>query len=222
MSSTALCLNLLFQSTLPHGSDTKQVVLSTPPLNISIHAPSRERLRLRTNTLTTLVISIHAPSRERRAYVRPLFRVYKFQSTLPHGSDSVQLCGGSGPFAFQSTLPHGSDRPPLLREYERRISIHAPSRERPKEGPTNGKELEFQSTLPHGSDPIFLIFYLHASGISIHAPSRERQTFSSVKYLCLLISIHAPSRERLTFVAFFNGNIIFQSTLPHGSDRCSI
>ena len=32
------------------------------------------------------------------------------------------------------------------------------------------------------------------------------------------ISIHAPSRERLSFGMVFIMRLLFQSTLPHGSD----
>ena len=79
-------------------------------------------------------------------------------------------------YLFQSTLPHGSDLT-LYRDIftVKQISIHAPSRERPKQE-RNG-----------------FVFDL----ISIHAPSRERP---DVVYTIFdrrhEISIHAPSRER--------------------------
>ena len=59
-------MNLLFQSTLPHGSDDKQYI-SQDIVDISIHAPSRER-----------------PFFFRRCCCR-----VTFQSTLPHGSDRL-------------------------------------------------------------------------------------------------------------------------------------
>ena len=53
-----------FQSTLPRGSDMKYVIRARW-VDISIHAPSRERrVYLRTNQKHR-GISIHAPSRER-------------------------------------------------------------------------------------------------------------------------------------------------------------
>ena len=53
-----------FQSTLPHGSDM-QVIFILPKMQISIHAPSRERLGDKIIGYITT----------------------QFQSTLPHGSD---------------------------------------------------------------------------------------------------------------------------------------
>ena len=54
--------------------------------------------------------------------------------------------------------------------------------------------------------------------ISIHAPSRERRLlFDHFQAMCG-ISIHAPSRERLLWTISNGGVILFQSTLPRGSD----
>ena len=100
-------------------------------ISISIHAPSRERLynnlmtKLNmynfnprsltgatisvTGVVKYIGISIHAPSRERPCSRLNSFRLWKFQSTLPHGSDGI----AAGESSFLS------------------ISIHAPSRERP-------------------------------------------------------------------------------------------
>ena len=54
-----------FQSTLPHGSDTKSKVSRGYNQWISIHAPSRERLKYLHLVASICMISIHAPSRER-------------------------------------------------------------------------------------------------------------------------------------------------------------
>ena len=143
---------------------------------ISIHAPSRERpqgfspsagridFNPRSLTGATTVgsggaggsgISIHAPSRERRFATKLSSISLRFQSTLPHGSDSK--------ISFRQE------------NVTQKISIHAPSRERPRPsmvlstcscnfnprsltGATASEEQEepaqekFQSTLPHGSD----------------------------------------------------------------------
>ncbi|WP_419557908.1 hypothetical protein, partial [Phascolarctobacterium succinatutens] len=66
---------------------------------------------------------------------------WKFQSTLPHGSDG-QLEGFDLDAAvFQSTLPHGSDGNGA--DYTKIYNL-------------------FQSTLPHGSDSIKTkYFYIH-------------------------------------------------------------
>ena len=55
---------IAFQSTLPHGSDDA-----------------------REHGVDFIDISIHAPSRERRRYCMRCLRQFAFQSTLPHGSD---------------------------------------------------------------------------------------------------------------------------------------
>ena len=98
------------------------------------------------------------------------------------------------------------------------ISIHAPSRER---------QYSFD-----GLNRIKLI--------SIHAPSRERHLPPNLKHQIfyfnprsltgatllfhvfsqhIRISIHAPSRERLMHTYQIVQFSVFQSTLPHGSDR---
>ena len=143
-----------FQSTLPHGSDLSGRK-NRAYQHISIHAPSRERLGTR---FSVLLMST-------------------FQSTLPHGSDSLMLIATFSTYLFQSTLPHGSDLRSYRRYFGSRISIHAPSRERPAvysiyvldindfnprslTGATLygsfvwGAGSKFQSTLPHGSDGV--------------------------------------------------------------------
>ena len=56
---------VLFQSTLPRGSD-RVIIVDNDKVRISIHAPSRERLRRGLLLFLFIYISIHAPSRERR------------------------------------------------------------------------------------------------------------------------------------------------------------
>ena len=100
---------MTFQSTLPRGSDAS-ALSANYNLGISIHAPSRERHYANAAWPHGHNISIHAPSRERRLrsllwLIRPLL----FQSTLPRGSDFIDM--------FRTGTYN-------------RISIHAPSRER--------------------------------------------------------------------------------------------
>ena len=97
----------------------------------------------------------------------------------------------------------------------------------------------FQSTLPCGSDFSFgyysrlywhfnprsltgatflLLCKLAFLGISIHAPSRERRWLSRLHFRRNRISIHAPSRERPISAHPLSPVVLFQSTLPHGSD----
>ena len=99
------------------------------------------------------------------------------------------------------------------------ISIHAPSRERPNSvKPFKCRNGIFQSTLPHGSDIHNSVVMLNKNLISIHAPSRERRIAFSTPTLSIYISIHAPSRERPESAPPNWLEILFQSTLPHGSD----
>ena len=140
-----------------------------------------------------------------------------FQSTLPRGSDTIWQKANNRQIKFQSTLPRGSDTTTHL------FSV---------------AWMPFQSTLPRGSD-LLRHESLPGTDISIHAPSRERQHYKRIataaRYfnprslagatLLLLpvllrhyISIHAPSRERLRADARHFLVIVFQSTLPRGSD----
>ena len=121
---------LVFQSTLPHGSDyrvcfCKKMHLNFNPRSLTgATALSTSKLRVCTFQSTFphgsdaasemsadgKIISIHAPSRERHMDNSLTSNVIAFQSTLPHGSD------------YCTCVQH--------RRYQT-ISIHAPSRERP-------------------------------------------------------------------------------------------
>ena len=87
--SSPNCLNgtfLAFQSTLPYGSDPR----SLRPrylTRISIHAPLRERPYALYAEKHGDVISIHAPLRERPVKESSAIATFRFQSTLPYGSD---------------------------------------------------------------------------------------------------------------------------------------
>ena len=98
----------LFQSTLPRGSDKILVFLTMAyhdfnPRSLAGATATRQQLRRRTK------ISIHAPSRERHVYSFTNSPPFKFQSTLPRGSDIKLMTGLYVVFIFQSTLPRGSD-----------------------------------------------------------------------------------------------------------------
>ena len=144
---------VLFQSTLPYGSDSPDLSTISNVSRISIHAPLRERRGLEKDLKTKDLISIHAPLRERPVLNNGQYDVCIFQSTLPYGSDCSWWYSLHGNNQFQSTLPYGSDL--LLRiscanvnHFNPRsltgatkandwaircvhISIHAPLRERP-------------------------------------------------------------------------------------------
>ena len=75
----------------------------------------------------------------------------------------------------------------------------------------------FQSTLPYGSD-VNLFLVNNEVIISIHAPLRERLPTLKSPTGTGFISIHAPLRERLRRLVNSDYVLIFQSTLPYGSD----
>ena len=107
----------------------------------------------------------------------------------------------AGPFCGQGISIHAPLRERhfvlmYLGEFDD-ISIHAPLRERRCTGGTR----------------------VMGEHISIHAPSRERPLQASIRTNYTKISIHAPSRERLYCIYDRKGELIFQSTLPRGSDR---
>ena len=143
---------VIFQSTLPRGSDIATTCSFLLNAYISIHAPSRERLSACFCCALAELISIHAPSRERRGRTVFVVRASPFQSTLPRGSDSrLEICFNK----FYNFNPRSLAGATKANEWAIRcvhISIHAPSRERP-----------------------FLVStVIPFIQISIHAPSRER------------------------------------------------
>ena len=145
-------------------------------LIISIHAPLRERRDTFIMIGGDTMISIHAPLRERHCTLHSE-QAYntKFQSTLPRGSDQGEQCDGQICCYFNPRSLAGATINASLQDFHALlISIHAPSRERPR------------TQIPQ------VVF----NRISIHAPSRERPA-SKVKMTDKkLFSIHAPSRER--------------------------
>ena len=101
---------LLFQSTLPHGSDP----------------PGIKRIKV-------VAISIHAPSRERPIQVFMLvLKIQYFNPRSLTGATWRCMPKRRAVCLFQSTLPHGSDPLEVIKQRKISISIHAPSRERQK------------------------------------------------------------------------------------------
>ena len=195
---TPLCssLRLLFQSTLPRGSDT-ELLTPTPAVNISIHAPSRERPACRAAELERAPISIHAPSRERLKGKKFLLGQVRFQSTLPRGSDRI---------CYKDYLLAA-------------ISIHAPSRERPAMYGINGAEAVISIHAPSRERHFAIFNFCLLADISIHAPSRER--LSSLPHTSLTSYFNPRSLAGATIWRIFSAvSKLFQSTLPRGSDRC--
>ena len=188
---------ILFQSTLPHGSDHH-----APSISVQVHDFNPRSLTGATTVRRSVVqiagISIHAHSRERLFCLSTFKLCVVFQSTLPYGSDRRQGWKNLNHQRFQSTLPYGSDR--RFHCYLAAIDYFNP---RSLTGATanvfttSGGDL-FQSTLPYGSDGTTF-----ASGLEE------------------VISIHAPLRERRIAALSTVRPLPFQSTLPYGSDIIS-
>ena len=122
---------------------------------------------------------------------------YKFQSTLPRGSDYLTEAFNIKGILFQSTLPRGSDPVPItFAALSMGISIHAPSRERPR--------LSLPALLLGNFNPRSL--------------AGATTWYNAAKTLAFGISIHAPSRERQVLQEADKLSLKFQSTLPRGSD----
>ena len=119
---------------------------------ISIHAPSRERRCSKRSLNSRLQFQSTLPRGSDRRRAIMFCPMLLFQSTLPRGSDPPKqwsswecpyfnprsLAGATTKEAdrmpekiFQSTLPRGSDVKNGSVNNKSRISIHAPSRERP-------------------------------------------------------------------------------------------
>ena len=128
------------------------ITLNFSCCKISIHAPSRERLTQPSLADQTFAISIHAPSRERLTALLNIIALYKFQSTLPHGSDKAIFRAASCFIDFNPRSLTGATQVENMCGTDYLISIHAPSRERQL---TDKQREQLES-------------------ISIHAPSRER------------------------------------------------
>ena len=147
---------------------------------------------------TEIQISIHAPKRERRRSVLRSGGRSQFQSTLPNGSDN--FCSSS-PYNFS-------------------ISIHAPKRER----------------------RILCLFIVGLKNFNPRSQTGATLTASLTQWFTI-ISIHAPKRERLQRRtvpgvdwnfnprsqtgatpdrSLYNACLLFQSTLPNGSDHRSM
>ncbi len=121
---------------------------------------------------------------------------------------------------FQSTLPRGSEADEHLLQAVLRISIHAPSRERPGAHPAPCRARHFNPRSLSG-----------ATGPSAVACDWSRyfnpRSLAGATLLCRLSSmLHLfqstlPSGSDASFSFFFCRYSAFQSTLPHGSDAPS-
>ena len=174
-----------------------------PFIQISIHAPSRERLDFYWPSFAHLGISIHAPSRERFCALVGFLAMSDFNPR--------SLAGAT---VWYSIYKH-----------QKAISIHAPSRERLQYSVNASNVAYFNPRSLAGATLLFYRSFFYSKNfnprslagatpltstttadihISIHAPSRERLKNVAMGLLGTLISIHAPSRERRIKTNYFS------------------
>ena len=218
MQSRHIMLTLLFQSTLPYGSDAKGFVVVGQDRNFN------------PRSLTG------ATSLERHCWAN-----LKFQSTLPYGSDAQDsrchrqrlpnfnprsLTGATqgaqiirNAFIISIHAPLRERPYHLLRLRQKaHISIHAPLRERQLAHFTLPLTQEFQSTLPYGSDRYRYSYLNHLNVFQSTLPYGSDLHSALRAIIGITISIHAPLRERLKLTVTTLLFLLFQSTLPYGSD----
>ena len=188
-------LLLLFQSTLPYGSDRILDFLMTDYLDFNPRSLTGATTD-EDDKVFGYQISIHAPLRERLMEFSLYMLMCPFQSTLPYGSDSFvcsssQRCSHFNPRSLTGATYHEDFVLMYLG-----ISIHAPLRERQDCNQLLAPIFSISIHAPLRERPIRPKFLQRRRAISIHAPLRERQRADSSVRLCGHISIHAPLRER--------------------------
>ena len=75
---------------------------------ISIHAPSRERPKLMLTFCCKVIISIHAPSRE-RLLIQSVSQIHRYFNPRSLAGATMLISIGTFGRTFQSTLPYGSE-----------------------------------------------------------------------------------------------------------------
>ena len=144
---------LLFQSTLPRGSDCVYTVLRVHSVLFQSTLP-RGSDSNKCYSKYRRDISIHAPSRERLIFLVSKKGGTGFQSTLPRGSDTCDNGKSLTGTDFNPRSLAGATNVALAALIDSAISIHAPSRERLKQNRKSVIMSLFQSTLPRGSDQL--------------------------------------------------------------------
>ena len=207
-----------FQSTLPQGSDHPRSTLQGIQLKFQSTLPQGSDL----SSEPTGRNGLHFNPRSRKGATVLLYSLWImliFQSTLPQGSDNIletQLTVGKN---FNPRSRKGATSRKLKLIKQKRISIHAPARERlvqlqhrlvsvPNFNPRSRKGATFNT----------LNFFMEDK--NFNPRSRKGATWNDIFYSRFYrISIHAPARERHTHNSTISVNLIFQSTLPQGSDK---
>ena len=168
-------------------------------------------------------ISIHAPSRERPSTCFVTVPITVFQSTLPRGSDLHQNRYCQKSIQFQSTLPRGSDNKRLAA----RPTVFQDFNPRSLAGATTATGINFiislfQSTLPRGSDSA-TEEKSYSRFLDFNPRSLAGATCSSRQQLSGILRDFNPRSLAGATTKHLNkiNDLLFQSTLPRGSDSSS-
>ena len=125
-----VCLNRIavtpFQSTLPHGSDLSNFVSYRDLSDFNPRSLAGATYEAPACPFDT-DISIHAPSRERLCQSFFIVGFSYFNPRSLTGATSIMNLPKLKSKLFQSTLPHGSDRKHTVSASHHVISIHAPA-----------------------------------------------------------------------------------------------
>ena len=162
-------------------------------------------------------ISIHAPSRERLIVKKIIFLASHFNPRSLAGATADRFIMQRDQ-TFQSTLPHGSDADGALYHGRDGISIHAPLRERRTFSHYDYSPFYFNPCSLAGATGRAACNWMGDN--NFNPRSLAGATSPDGQYVVNdYISIHAPSRERQLQTLHIVANLAFQSTLPHGSDQ---
>ena len=120
-------------------------------MRISIHTSAREVTYSLKLIMRLLDISIHTSAREVTASSMRTYRIARFQSTLPQGSDDEEAYSIDDELNFNPHFRKGSDGDELkTRKMVISISIHTSAREVTPSTTLHDVLIRFQSTLPQG------------------------------------------------------------------------
>ena len=164
-------------------------------------------------------ISIHAPTRERLPSNLWADVNQAFQSTLPQGSDHIFVLSVL-PFSISI---HAPTRERLLatsdKTGKKTISIHAPTRGATTYSASLGLILKISIHAPTRGATWSIAGKEIIPDISIHAPTRGATLSCLAKLRRIIISIHAPTRgATATLSAFQTSTFYFNPRSHKGSD----
>ena len=186
---------VLFQSTLPYGSDIVRQ-RNRHCIGISIHAPSRERPTCRKEVHQTMYFNPRSLTGATTISHFALVYCHDFNPRSLTGATAGMIDTAGRRVNFNPRSLTGATYGYNTVGAVTFISIPAPSRERlmPTELLVNVEDISIHA--PSRERQYIGVRVDYDWTISIHAPSRERPISLPINLLSTIISIHAPSRER--------------------------